>query len=151
VSVAFERLLQHLEEYELHFDKDPENETIIASFRGEVASYRIVGRVEADQDLFQVFGMIPIRVPNGSRPAVAETITRANFGLKVGKFELDFDDGELRYQAAHIMSDGTLDGDVIHRLIGTTIAMMDRYLPAILSVIYGNEPPVDAIRFAEAD
>jgi len=34
---------------------------------------------------------------------VAETITRANFGLRVGKFELDFDDGEVRFQAVHIL------------------------------------------------
>lgn len=151
MSVVFERLLQHLEEYELRFESDAENETIVASFRGEVASYRVIGRVEADQDLFQVFGLIPIRVPEGSRPAVAETIVRANYGLKVGKFELDFEDGELRYQAAHILAGDSLDGAIVQRLIGTTMAMMDRYLPAILSVIYGNEPPADAVRFAEAE
>lgn len=151
MSVAFERLVQHLEEYELRFETDTENETIVASFSGQVASYRVIGRIEADQDLFQVFGLIPIRVPKGCRPAVAEAITRANFGLKVGNFEMDFDDGELRYQIAHLLAGDSLDGETVRRLIGTTMAMMDRYLPAILSVIYGNELPADAVRFAESD
>jgi hypothetical protein len=43
-----------------------------------------------------------------------------------------------------------LEDDVIGRLMGTTVAMLDTYLPAVLSVIYGNETPQDAIRCAEA-
>ena len=34
-------------------------------------------------------------------------------------------------------------------MLGTTMAMLDLYLPAILSVIYGNELPGDAIRHVE--
>ena len=34
--------------------------------------------------------------------------------------------------------------------MGTTMSLLDVYLPAILSVIYGNELPKDAIRCAEA-
>ena len=40
--------------------------------------------------------------------------------------------------------------EVIDRLIGTTIAMLDLYVPALLSVIYGNEDPKDAIAQVEA-
>ena len=38
---------------------------------------------------------------------------------------------------------------VIDRLITATMAMLDMYLPAVLSVIYGNELPKDAIRSVE--
>ena len=34
--------------------------------------------------------------------------------------------------------------------MGTTMSMLDMYLPAVLSVIYGNELPKDAIRCVEA-
>ena len=81
---------------------------------------------------------------------MAETVVRANYGLQVGKFELDFDDGELRFQAAQILTEGTLGDGIIDRLMGTTMAMLDRYLPAFLSVIYGNESPQDAIVCVEA-
>jgi hypothetical protein len=40
-------------------------------------------------------------------------------------------------------------GGVIDRLIAVTMAMLDMYLPAVLSVIYGNELPKDAIRCVE--
>ena len=40
--------------------------------------------------------------------------------------------------------------EVIDRMIGTAINILDMYLPAFLSVIYGNELPKDAIRCVEA-
>lgn len=81
---------------------------------------------------------------------MAETIVRANYRLNVGKFEMDFDQGELRFQASQILTDDRLEDSVIDRLMGTTLSLLDVYLPAILSVIYGNELPEDAIRCAEA-
>jgi len=45
---------------------------------------------------------------------------------------------------------GSLDEAVIDRLMGTTMSMLDMYLPAVLSVTYGNEPPKDTIRCVEA-
>jgi hypothetical protein len=100
--------------------------------------------------LFQVFGYSPIRIPVGSRPAIAETVVRANYGLRVGKFEFDMDAGELRFQASQIVVGDTVGESVIDRLIRTTIDMLDMYLPAFLSVVYGNELPKDAILQVES-
>ena len=36
------------------------------------------------------------------------------------------------------------------KVISTTMAMLDQYVPAFLSVIYGNEEPKDAIAYVEA-
>ncbi len=105
--------------------------------------------MEADDSLFQVFGQSPVRVPAGCRPAIAETVARINCGLKIGKFEMNFDEGDLRFQASQILPDDQLEDGTIQRLFGVTIAMLDTYLPAVLSVIYGNEPPADAVRQAE--
>jgi hypothetical protein len=69
-----------------------------------VATYWTAARVE--EDLFQVACYSPLRIPTGSRRDVAEAIVRANCGLRVGKFELDFDDGEIPSQVSQI-----LDGD----------------------------------------
>ncbi len=150
MNTAYERLIQHLDEREVRYTADSDTRSIYAEFRGEVGTYRIIAVVDADAELFQVFGCAPVRVPDGARPAIAETLTRANYGLKVGAFELDWNDGELRFHASQILSDGNLNDEVIGRLMGTTFAMLDMYLPAVMSVIYGNELPLDAIRCAEA-
>ena len=190
MNSAYEKLVGHFEERELRYAAQEERQTVTADFRGEVGTFRVLARVDETEGLFQVFGYLPVRIPEGARPAVAEAITRANFGLKIGKFEMDMDDGEVLFQAAQVFvghgsshpashlsshpsghdseelaeesssddssdnsSDNTSEGlndVVIGRLIATSLAMLDKYAPAFLSVVYGNEPARDAIRRVES-
>ena len=149
MNAAYEKLIQHLDEHNIRYLAGYEDRSVCADFRGMVGTYRIIARVGADDGLFQVFGQSNVRVPEGCRPAIAEAVARANYGLKVGKFELDFDEGDLRFQAVQILPDDSLADDTIQRLMGTTMAMLNMYLSAFLSVIYGNELPRDAIRQVE--
>ena len=149
MNAAYEQLIHLLDEREVRYEPNEDFQTVRTDLRGEVGLYRIVAHVDTDMDLFQVFGHSSLLVPEGCRPAIAEAVARANYGLQVGKFELDVNDGDLRFQAAQIMTDNTVGEEVIDRLIGTTIAMLDWYLPAFLSVIYGNELPKDAIQCVE--
>ena len=149
MNAAYDKLCEHLTNQNVGFWSRSEDLSICTDFRGEVGTYRIFAQIDADDRLFQVFGHSPVRVPPGSRPAIAEAVARINCGLKVGKFEMDCDEGELRFQAAQILPDDDLDEQTIQRLIGTTMSMLNIYLPAVLSVIYGNELPKDAVRHAE--
>lgn len=149
MNTAYEKLLQHLDARDVRYLTNADNQSVCADFRGAAGTYRIVAAVEAGRALFQVFGYTFVRIPEGARPMIAETIARANFGLQIGKFEMDFDEGELRFQASQVLTEDGLDDDVIGRLMGTTMAMLDIYLPAVLSVIYGNELPKDAVRHVE--
>jgi hypothetical protein len=149
MNAAYEKLIQHLEEHNIRYLTDSDDQSVCADFRGETGTYRVIAQIDAGDGLFQVFGQSNVRVPAGSRPAIAEAVARANYGLKVGKFEFDTDEGDLRFHAAHILMYDSLEGETIQRLMGTTIAMLNMYLPAFLSVIYGNEPPKDAVRQVE--
>ncbi len=62
---------------------------------------------------------------------------------------MNYDEGDVRFQAAQILPDDDLEDETIQRLIGTTLGMLDTYLPAMLSVIYGNELPGDAVKHAD--
>ena len=149
MNAAYEELIHLLDEREVNYSTNDEHQSVCTDLKGEVAAYRIVAHVDAESELFQVYGYSPIRVPEGSRPAIAEAVARANYGLRVGKFEFNVDEGDLRFQASQALTGESVGEGVIDRLIGTTMAMLDMYLPAVLSVIYGNELPKDAIRCVE--
>jgi hypothetical protein len=68
----------------------------------------------------------------------------------LGKFELDLDGGEVRFQVSQILDDDAVGQAVINRMIGAAVNMLDTYLPALLSVIYANELPKEAIARVEA-
>ena len=146
---AYEKLIQHLDAHEIRYLTNVDSRAVSADFTGVVGLYRVIAVVDANDGLFQIFGYSPVYVPEGCKAAIAEALTRANSGLKVGKFEMNYDKGEVRFQAAHILADNELDDQTIQRLLGHTMNMLNVYLPAVLSVIYGNETPKEAVRQVE--
>jgi hypothetical protein len=91
-----------------------------------------------EQDLILFYSVCPLRVPAGRRPEVSQFLTGANYGLAAGNFELDFEDGEIRYKTAlHIQGDG-LDGTLVKRLVRSNGMAMESYLPGIGAVITGT-------------
>jgi hypothetical protein len=137
--------MQHLDAHDVRYRTNDDPLSIFVDFRGEDCTYRLIALIHDDADVFEIIGCPPFRVPLGARPLIAEAVARANYGLQHGKLELDFEDGELRYQVAQVLTDGRLMDTVIRRTFGAAITVLDLYLPALLSVIYGNEPPRDAI------
>lgn len=110
-----------------------------------------IGQLRRDQQLFVFYVAIPDRVPRERRGAVAEFITRANYGLPMGTFEMDFSDGEVRLRSGLDYEDGGLTHFKLKNLLPPTISLMERYLPSLLAVIYSSVDPAEAIRDAERE
>jgi hypothetical protein len=113
---------------------------------GQVDCYAQV-RIDLEQFLFYV--VMPMRAPAQVRPAVAEFLTRANYGLRIGNFEMDYTDGEVRYKSSLDFEGETLTPGLIRNTMYPGVQTMDRYLPGILSVIYGGKTPEEAVEEIE--
>lgn len=113
---------------------------------GEVTCFAQI-RVDLEQFIFYV--VMPVRAPANMRLAVAEYITRANYGLRIGNFELDFDDGEVRYKSSLDFEGVELTNGLIRNTIYPAVQTMDRYLPGVLSVIFGGKSAEEAIASIE--
>jgi hypothetical protein len=99
--------------------------------------------VDAEQLLFYVIA--PDKAPEDKRAAVAEYITRANYGLRIGNLEMDFADGEVRYKSSLDFREETLTPRMIKNTIYPAVQAMDLYLPGLKSVIDEDQPPAEAI------
>ena len=103
-----------------------------------------------EQQQFVFYSICPVNAPENKRLAVAEFITRANSGMIIGHFELDFTEGQIRYKTSIDVEDDSLCSALIKRLVYANVMMMDAYLPGIMSVIYGEVTPLDAIAQIES-
>jgi hypothetical protein len=148
MTEAYEKLIEILDERELRYTLEPENLLVKLDFAGKTAFHRL--RLWVDGDLLQAVGFVSARVPEGCRPAIVETLARASIGLRLGRFEVDFDSGEVRFRVASFIGDSGVTSAVTQRLIDLALQMLDMYLPPIMCVIYANETPNDAIRDARA-
>jgi hypothetical protein len=119
-------------------------------FQGENGKWTCYAKARDDQEQFVFYSVCPINAPDSKRLAVAEFLTRANSGMIIGNFEMDFEDGEIRYKTSIDVEDDSLSCALIKRLVYANVMMMDAYLPGIMSVIYGDVTPVDAIAQIES-
>ena len=62
---------------------------------------------------------------------MAEFVTRANRGMRIGNFELDFDDGEIRYKTSMDVEGGDLTDKMIDNLLRANLTTTDRYFTGL--------------------
>lgn len=97
-----------------------------------------------------VTSVVPMNADEACRTQVMEFITRANYGLRNGNFELDLSDGEIRYKVFHSNVDGVASSDLIKHSIFLSCSMLDRYGDDLLAVMFGMKDPKTAVEEAEA-
>ncbi len=118
-------------------------------FQGESGQWTCYAQAREEQAQFLFYSLCPVKAPEDRRMAVAELLTRANYGMFIGNFELDFSDGEIRYKTSIDVEGGQLTPALVRPLVYASVLMMDRYLPGIMSVIYGGVSPAEAVAKAE--
>jgi hypothetical protein len=82
---------------------------------------------------------------------MSEFLTRANYGLILGNFEMDFTDGEVRYKTSIYIGETELDFPVIKKMVYLNLSTIDDYFPAMMKVIYGGISAEQAINEIEED
>lgn len=147
MSAQVDQLSAYLDRGTIVYDQDEERGMFRMLFEGKHGDLRVTMIIE--ESILQVFTHPANKIPETHRQLITEAITRANYGLKLGNFEMDLDDGELRYQSAMPLGEEFPEDDVIDHILYVGGAMIDRYLPAFLSIVYGNEDVRLAIKAAE--
>ncbi|HBE18107.1 MAG TPA: hypothetical protein DEG17_08425 [Cyanobacteria bacterium UBA11149] len=144
-SPIFQAIVNFFTANNWHFTQIEAQSALYLTFPGNNGEYDCYAQAREEQKQFIFYSACPTKVPKPKRRAVAEFISRANYGTIVGNFELDFNDGEIRYKTHSDLKYNFLLAEAIKELVYTNIMMMDRYLPGITSVISGKVSPEEAI------
>ncbi len=119
-------------------------------YHGTNVDLRCIALIKLEAQQLIMYSYAPTKVPEEQRPAAAEYLTRANYGLHVGNFELDFSDGEVRFKSSIDFEDETLTFTWIRNTVYPAVQLMNRYFPGLMMVIYGEKTPAEAIQIIEA-
>lgn len=101
---------------------------------------------------FTIYAVSPIGADaenNAAMAAISEFVNRANYGMRLGNFEFDFRDGEIRYKVFATCDDGIPSYETLKRCLYCVIGTFKRYGDGILAVIFGGMSPADAIDMCE--
>ena len=120
------------------------------NFQGQNGRWGCIGRVEEQKEIVLFYSYLPVKVPEDKRPIMGDFLTRANYGLYIGNFEMDFNDGEVRFKTSLDVEGDRLSFDLMKRLVYNNVGVMDKYLPGIMAIIYGGASPTEAIAKVES-
>ena len=85
-----------------------------------------------------------------SKSSAMEYLTRANYGLRSGNFEIDLEDGSMRFKCYLECGQGIPDKIAVGRLLWSA-GIWERYGDNLLAVLLGVKEPEQAIKDAEEE
>lgn len=146
---VFDTMVQFFKDDDWRFLQIEGKPILQMGFSGDNGSWRCYAQARDEQQRFLFYSVMESKVPASKRQEVAEYLTRANYGLIIGNFEMDFRDGEVRYKTSIDVEGGQLTPQMVRTMVYTNVLMMDKYLPGIMNVIYGGVSPADAVAQVE--
>ena len=108
----------------------------------------------AYNDMLILHFIIPLKAGEEERAKVGEYLLRANYGLKIGCFDFDFEDGEISYRVpiyCGVDEFAPPNHEQIDAALTIGLMMVDKYGDNLVKVMFGLAEPVDAVAAAEED
>lgn len=116
---------------------------------GDYGELRCEARVRIEHEQLAFYIFLGMNVPAERRLAVAEFLTLANYGLPLGNFEMDMDDGEVRMKNSLSFAGELLTDSMIRNILYPATSVATKYFPGILKVAFGTANPSDIIQEIE--
>ncbi len=139
-STLFQSIIGFMTEAGQHFESEPEGGLIVAQMGGELGTWHTYIQITDDSDDRRVVihANLPARIPESTRLKVSELLTRINYDLVLGNFELGLDDGELLFKTAIDLADGQLTQAMFERMYQLNCRGMNEFYGQIWSVAFGG-------------
>jgi hypothetical protein len=151
-AAPFQAVLDYLDSKNFNYTPHHEEYRVSLNMSGKNANFRFAARISHDGDYLQISALLPFFVRDEKqRLSVAELITRANYCMPLGKFEMDMKDGEVRFHITHVIGETGLSSAMIEKHFMTAYYTADRYFPAFMQHLHAGYTPEDAVFHSELD
>ncbi|MBQ6594336.1 MAG: hypothetical protein IJH78_01585 [Clostridia bacterium] len=131
-----------------NFRYDPHDNDLVISMtvRGEDLPQPTLIRVMADRDVVQILSPIPGNIPENKRMDAAVAVAVANYGLINGSFDLDMNDGEIRYRVCQSFKESQVNQEMVGYLLNVVFFTTDKYNDAFFMLGKGMMSLEDFIK-----
>ena len=147
----FQVLYEILNQNGWDFDFDTKNEIIRLQIRGVNADFHAFLLVDEEQESLLCNTHINEKIPHSKRLEVCDFMSRVNYELANGNFEMDMDNGEIRYRTFLDLSDAKPSKDQILNIVWNGVLGFDTYYPGLMKLVHGNYTAEEAAALCTAD
>ena len=132
------------------FSRDDQESILLTGYEGDNGRWPFFAWAIEEHHQVALYSQMPAPIPEARRGAAAEYITRANYDMIIGSFDLDLEDGDCRFKTSIDVTSDRLSVALVGQMVLANVIMMDRYLPGLIEVIENDVEPAVAVAAVEA-
>jgi hypothetical protein len=106
--------------------------------------------VRIDYERFLYYLNFREKAPVRYRPETMEFVTRVNYDLVIGNFELNLENGSVRFKSSVDFTGFELEGPMIRDAIKSAMDAVEDYADALVAVMKGKKKAKKALEDAES-
>jgi hypothetical protein len=114
-------------------------------YEGAHGTWPCFVKIDEARRQVSVISVLPDTVAAEYRTEVAVFLTRANYLVPLGHFDMDFSDGEVRFRATVNVSQASFTSGLLDPLVKTNWVVVDQHLPELRAVASGERNAEDAM------
>lgn len=105
---------------------------------GKNGNFQCIADIIEEEKKFIFFSVYGANTPPDKKQMMLELLNVLNHRLFFGHFEMNMEDGEIRFRVSISYKNIELNQSFIEELIMTSIITMDNSLPSIIGLMFGD-------------
>jgi hypothetical protein len=106
--------------------------------------------ISANLEQFVFYINFGVQAPPDHRDELMRFVARVNWLLTIGNFEMDFEDGHIRFKSGIDFKESELQERLIVNTVLYAMNAVEKYADALVSVAFGNKNADQAINDTES-
>lgn len=131
-----ELIAQYLDDQGWNYDS-PEDGVVQVLTGTDAGRWALLIDVDDERQLVQCLSVLLDDVPEARRSQVAEYLTNLNYNLAFGNFEMDGEDGDLRFRTSILYGSSPITAGMIASLIELNLGTMGDFFAEIQKAAWG--------------
>ncbi|MGB1250918.1 MAG: YbjN domain-containing protein [Candidatus Promineifilaceae bacterium] len=120
------------------------------TYAGNYGQYMCHAYVHREYEQFIFYAVMPETVPESIRKEISYFLTMANYGIRIGNFEMDFKDGVVRFKTSIDFEGVIVNASLLKNTTYPAVNLIDQYYPGFIYIINDGWSAEKAIAFVEA-
>lgn len=105
--------------------------------------------IAPDTEQFVIYINFGPSAPSDRMDEIARFLTRANWGLMIGNFEMDYEDGHVRFKSSINFRGTELSETLIRNAILSAMNAVEHYADALIDVLASRKDAAQALKDLE--
>jgi hypothetical protein len=129
---------EFLKDQDWQFTQVKDKNILLFGIGGKNGNFQCIADLIHEENRLIFFSVCGANTPESKRNDMLQLLNALNYKLFFGNFEMDLENGEIRYRTSVSFKHIELNQNFIEEFIMSNIVTMDKSLPSLVGVMFGE-------------